>query len=476
MDAFYEHVEKHKGLWIERLAEAVAIPSVSAEPAHRPDCVKIMEYTKAHIERLGGSANLVDIGLQTMPDGSKLPLPPILTGCIPAVPAANKKTVLLYGHLDVQPAKKSDGWNTEPFVLTEKDGKLYGRGSTDDKGPVLSWLWVVESYQALGKELPVNIKLVLEGMEESGSEGLEEFTRAQAADKPGGFLSGVDYVCISDNYWLGARKPCITYGLRGICYFTLEVTCSCKDLHSGVYGGPVAEAMQDLVKVMAKLNHDDGSIAVPGIYSSVRAISAEEQASYGDIDFDPEAYRSEIAANKLRFDDKAKILQARWRNPTLSLHGIEGAWSGAGAKTVIPAKVIGKFSLRIVPDMTPEEVESKVSAYVSQCFKDINTSNSWKLSMMHGAKAWLSDVNGPNYAAARKAIQQVFGQAPDLTREGGSIPPALWFEEATGKTVLLLPIGACDDSAHSTNEKFNVSNYIQGIKVLGTYLEEVAKA
>lgn len=267
-----------------------------------------------------------------------------------------------------------------------------------------------------------------------------------------------------------------TYGLRGICYFTLEVSCSCKDLHSGVYGGPVAEAMQDLVKVMAKLNHDDGSIAVPGICTSVRPISAEEQASYGDIDFDPEAYRSEIAANKLRFDDKAKILQARWRNPTLSLHGIEGAWSGAGAKTVIPAKVIGKFSLRIVPDMTPEEVESKVSAYVSQCFKELGTSNSWKLTMMHGAKAWLSDINGPNYAAARKAVQQVFGQAPDLTREGGSIPPALWFEEATGKSVLLLPIGACDDSAHSTNEKFNVANYLQGIKVLGTYLEEVAKA
>jgi nonspecific dipeptidase len=432
----------------------------------------MMHWAKEWVEKLGGSGTLNDVGTQTMPSGEVLPLPPILTATFGADPA--KRTVVLYGHLDVQPAKKADGWATDPFELTldEATGRMYGRGSTDDKGPVLAWFWVIESYRALGKPLPVNIRMVLEGMEESGSEGLEEFCAREAT----GFLSGVDAVCISDNYWLGRSRPCITYGLRGICYFYVSVTCSCKDLHSGVYGGPVAEAMQDLVKVLATLNDKDGRIAIPGIYDSVRPVTAAEDESYKAIDFEPEHFRAEINAKALRFPDKESILKARWRFPTCSIHGVEGAWSGAGAKTVIPAKVIGKISLRIVPDMTPEEVEAKVKAHIQSEFDKLGSPNTLEVTMLHGAKAWVSDVNGPNYVAARKAVETVFGQAPDLTREGGSIPVTLWLEEATKKSVLLLPIGACDDSAHSTNEKLDVRNYISGIKVLGAYLEEVAVA
>ena len=432
----------------------------------------MMHWLKSHVERLGGKGDLHELGNQDMPDGVTVPLPPILTATFGSDPT--KKTICVYGHADVQPAKKSDGWATEPFELTVDDkGRMYGRGSTDDKGPVLAWFWVIETYLNLNKPLPVNIKMVLEGMEESGSEGLEDFVRTQA--KTGGFLQDVDYVCISDNYWLGTRKPCITYGLRGICYFFLEVTCSVKDLHSGVYGGPVAEAMQDLVKVFASLNDDDGKIAIPGIYDTVRKVTPEEDASYANIDFEPETFRGEVGANALRFPDKASILKARWRFPTCSIHGVEGDWSGPGAKTVIPAKVTGKFSLRIVPDMTPEEVETKVRAHIDAQFAKLKTPNSYKLTMLHGAKAWVSDINSPNYIAARKAITTVFGSEPDLTREGGSIPVTLWFEEATGKNVLLLPIGACDDSAHSTNEKLDIRNYISGIKLLGSYLEEISR-
>ncbi len=231
-----------------------------------------------------------------------------------------------------------------------------------------------------------------------------------------------------------------------------------------------------MCKLLATLNEADGKIAIPGIYDAVRKVTPEEDAGYKSIDFDPEAFRAEIGANALRFSDKESILKARWRFPTCSIHGIEGAWAGPGAKTVIPAKVTGKISLRIVPDMTPEEVEAKVRAHLESEFAKLKSPNTLKVTMLHGAKAWVSDVNSPNYVAARKAIETVFGQTPDLTREGGSIPVTLWLEEATKNSVLLLPIGACDDSAHSANEKLDIRNYISGIKVLGAYLEEIARA
>lgn len=456
-------MDANKGLYIQRLAEFVAIPSVSAEPARRPDVVRAVHYAKAAIEALGGTVQLHETGAQ--PDG--LPLPPILTATLGADPA--KKTVLVYGHLDVQPAAKSDGWNTEPFVLTEVDGKLFGRGSTDDKGPVLAWLAAVEAFAATGRALPVNLRFCLEAMEESGSEGLEEFL----ASKPA-VCANVDYSCISDNYWLSSKTPCLTYGLRGICYFTLSIECAKKDLHSGVFGGPVREGLGDLVKLLAGLTHADGSIAVAGIADTVRPVTAAEASTYAPIDFDVAEYAAEFGAHGLRVTDKAGVLMARWRFPTLSVHGVEGAFSGAGAKTVIPGRVIGKFSLRIVPDMTPADVERKVRAHVDAAVAALKTPNKVELSMLHGAAAWLGEVDGPNFAAARRAVKAVYGREPDLTREGGSIPPALWLEAATGAPTLLLPIGACDDSAHSTNEKFNVTNYINGVKVLGRYLHELA--
>lgn len=193
----------------------------------------MMEWASQKLKNLGAHTELRELGDQKLPNGQVLQLPPALIGEFPM--DAKKKTILIYGHLDVQPAHLEDGWDTEPFVLTEKDGKLYGRGSSDDKGPVLCWIHAVEAFQAIGTEVPVNLKFVFEGMEESGSEGLDDLLFAEK-DK---FLAGVDYVCISDNYWLGTTKPCITYGLRGISYFGVEVECADKDLHSGVFGGTV---------------------------------------------------------------------------------------------------------------------------------------------------------------------------------------------------------------------------------------------
>ena len=467
-EKLFKQIDANQEKYIKRLSVTVAIKSVSAWPETRPEITKMVKWTQKELENLGATTQLEELGDQTLPDGSKLPLPPVLLATLGTDP--NKKTLLVYGHLDVQPASKEDGWDTEPFVLTEVDGKLYGRGSTDDKGPVLDWINTLEAMQELKQDIPINIKFILEGMEESGSEGLDDLVFS----KKDTFLKGVDYVCISDNYWLGKKKPCITYGLRGICYFFVEVECSTKDLHSGVFGGTVHEAMTDVIAILGTLVDVNGRILIPGINDTVAPVSEDERSSYDPIDFDLEEYRKDIGVNKLIHDNKPDVLMHRWRFPSLSIHGIEGAFYGAGAKTVIPRKVIGKFSIRLVPDQLPEEVEKKVRDHINNVVRKRGSPNKVTVSMGHGGKPWVSNINDPNYVAGRKAMKTVFGVEPDLTREGGSIPVTLTFQEATGKNVMLLPIGASDDGAHSQNEKIDKSNYINGAKVLGAYIKELA--
>ncbi|XP_041367448.1 cytosolic non-specific dipeptidase-like [Gigantopelta aegis] len=469
MDKLFGHIDANQKKYVQRLSDVVAIQSVSALPEKWPEIRRMVEWTQTELKKLGATCELADLGEMTQPDGRKLSLPPVLIGQLGNDP--KKKTILIYGHLDVQPADIDDGWDTDPFVLTEKDGKFYGRGATDDKGPILAWINCIEAMQELKMDIPVNIKFCFEGMEESGSEGLDELVMS----KKDTFLKGTDYVCISDNYWLGKKKPCITYGLRGICYFFLEVECASKDLHSGVFGGTVHEAMVDLVALLGTLVTNKGKILIPGINELVAKVTEEEKKLYEPIDFDHEDYRKDIGAKKLIHDTKELCLMHRWRFPSLSIHGIEGAFSSTGAKTVIPKKVIGKFSIRLVPDLQPDQVEKLVRAHVEKVHKDSGSPNTVKLTMGHGGKYWLSDPNHPHYVAGKKAMKKVFGVEPDMTREGGSIPVTLTFQEATGKNVMLLPIGACDDGAHSQNEKIDRSNYISGIKVLGAYMDEVSK-
>lgn len=364
-----------------------------------------------------------------------------------------------------------DGWDSEPFVLTERDKKLYGRGSSDDKGPVLGWIHAIEAYQRLKMDVPVNLKFVFEGMEESGSEGLDELLHARKA-----FFHGVDYVCISDNYWLGTTQPCITYGLRGICYFGLEVECASKDLHSGVFGGTVHEAMTDLIHLMSLLVDKNGKILVPNVYREVAPLLPNEHEMYDKITFDVQEYRDSMQANELMHkEDKAQLLMHRWRYPSLSLHGIEGAFSEPGQKTVIPRKVIGKFSIRAVPHQNPEDIEKYVIDYLKQKFVEWGSPNKMKCYMAHGGRPWTENPNHPHYQAAAKATRHVYKVVPDFTREGGSIPVTLTLQEVTGKNTILLPMGCGDDGAHSQNEKLDIRNYIEGTKLLGAYLYEVSK-
>ncbi|KYN42157.1 Cytosolic non-specific dipeptidase [Trachymyrmex septentrionalis] len=469
LTTLFKYIDEQKEQYINNLKTAVAIKSVSAWPDYRDEVIKMMKWAEARLKDLGAITELADVGKQTLPDGSEIPLPPVLLGSLGSDP--KKKTVLLYGHLDVQPALMKDGWDTEPFTLTEKDGKLYGRGSTDDKGPVLCWIHALQAYKATEIEIPVNLKFVFEGMEESGSEGLDELLW----EKKDSFLKNVDYICISDNYWLGTKKPCITYGLRGICYYQIEVTCAAKDLHSGTFGGCIYEAMADLIYLMNTLVDIDHFILIDDIYNKVAELTGAELDTYKNIDFDVKEFKKTVGTKKVPHDEfKNNLLMHRWRQPSLSLHGIEGAFSESGAKTVIPSKVIGKFSLRIVPHMTVEDTTDKVIKYINKKWEERGSPNIMNVSLSHGGKPWSENPNHPNYVAARKATRHVYKVEPDLCREGGSIPVTLTFQEVTGKNVLLLPVGQGDDGAHSQNEKLNVRNYIQGTKLLAAYLYEVA--
>ncbi|KAH7925338.1 CNDP dipeptidase [Leucogyrophana mollusca] len=473
LDKFTEYIDTHAESFIKRLSEAVAIKSISSDARRREDVIAMGNWLDGELKKLDVETKLVDLGTQVM-QGQTLQLPPAILGRLGSDP--KKKTVLIYGHYDVQPALLSDGWNSDPFTLTvdEATGRLYGRGSTDDKGPILGWLNVIEAHRSLKLDLPVNLRFCFEGMEENGSEGLDELIQSEVAKGQDGWFNGVDCVCISDNYWLNTRQPALTYGLRGITYFSINITGPGQDLHSGAFGRTVHEPMTDLVKLMSKLVDHDGKILIPGVDEMVPPPDEEELKLYTAIDYSI-ADIEHAAGGKIAISsNKEAVLMGRMRYPSLSIHGIEGAFSEVGAKTVIPAKVGGKFSIRLVPPQTPENVNPLVISYLEAEFAKLNSKNKLQVEYIHGGKPWVTNPKHWNFEAAKKAIQTVFNVTPDYTREGGSIPVTLTFAESLGVNVLLLPMGRADDGAHSTNEKLDRSNFIEGSKLLGLYLHEVA--
>lgn len=426
------------------------------------------EFLASELKSLGCTVESRPLGKQ--PHKEHLDLPPVILARYGSSP--DKRTILVYGHYDVQPAGKEDGWATEPFELSvDKQGRMYGRGSTDDKGPVLGWLNAIQAHQAAKIEFPVNLLMCFEGMEEYGSEGLDDFIAAEA----GKYFKDVDAVCISDNYWLGTEKPCLTYGLRGCNYYSIEIKGPGQDLHSGVFGGTAQEPMTDLVRVMSTLVDGDGKIQIAGIDEMVADMTEQEKSLYADIAFTMDNLYESLGSKTGIYPDKERTLMARWRYPSLSLHGIEGAFSQPGAKTVIPAKVTGKFSIRTVPDMDLEKTNELAKAHVEAAFKKLGSKNTLDFKCQHAGKWWVASPNHWNFTAAGKAVQHVWGVKPDLTREGGSIPVTLTFEEKLGKNVLLLPMGSSTDAAHSVNEKLDRRNYIEGIKLLGAYLHYVGE-
>lgn len=474
LEPLFKKIDELKPQFIERLRKAIEIPSVSSDEALRPKVVDMANFLKTELTTLGfHDIQMKDLGIQPPPVADpNLKLPPIVLGRFGN--DASKKTVLVYGHYDVQPALKEDGWNTEPFEMYHDEAKeiLFGRGTTDDKGPVIGWLNVIEAHNELKWELPVNLVVCFEGMEESGSLGLEELIAKEAKQ----YFSKVDTVCISDNYWLGTTKPVLTYGLRGCNYYQIIVNGPGADLHSGIFGGIVAEPMTDLIKVMSQLVDSTGKILIPGIDDMIAPLTDKEDALYDDIDFSVEELNAASGSKTSLHDNKKDILKHRWRYPSLSLHGIDGAFSGGGAKTVIPAKVVGKFSIRTVPDIESGKLDQLVFDHVNKLAAQLNSPNTLKVELIHDGNYWVSNPFNEAFTAAAKATEDVWNIKPDFTREGGSIPITITFEKELGTDVLLLPMGRGDDGAHSINEKLNLGNYINGCKTLGGYLHYFGKS
>ncbi|THH16890.1 hypothetical protein EW146_g3820 [Bondarzewia mesenterica] len=462
---FLDYVDAHSDDFVNRLGEAVSIKSVSGDPDRRPNVVEMGDWLEKQLKMYGVETKKVDLNFIVPSDQM---LPPIILGKIGN--DVSKKTLLVYGHYDVQPANQSDGWDTDPFVLTTMpDDRLVGRGSSDDKGPVLGWINVLEAHYQSNLELPVNLQFCFEGMEESGSTGFNEFLSSEDANN---WFQGVSNVCISDNTWLTPRKPAVTYGLRGIIYYAVKVSGPVKDLHSGEFGGMVYEPLGDLIHLLGTLTSGDGTILVPGVNDTVRALADDEKVLYEEMDFTTGDV-TDATGDTLVTTDKVQLLMKRMRYPSLSLHGIEGALDSNEPKTVIPHEVTGRFSIRLVPDQNPGDIDQLIQSHLKEEFAKLKTKSVLCITAVGDGFPWLGDITHSSFQAAKRATQDVYGLAPDFTREGGSIPVTLSFADKLGVDVLLLPMGRSDDGAHSTNEKLDKSNFINGTKLLGTYLYEL---
>ncbi|NXS02189.1 CNDP2 dipeptidase, partial [Oxylabes madagascariensis] len=391
LETLFKYIDEHQDLYVQRLAEWVAIQSVSAWPEKRGEIKRMMEVAAKEIERLGGTTQLMDIGKQKLPDGSEIPLPPIVLGTLGTDP--RKKTVCVYGHLDVQPAALEDGWDSEPFTLVERDGKSSG----------LHKLMNTSLTSVVFLNCSKAVPLIERGKESKNWNGCL-FSTVEV--KMCGWGNGKKVELQNLSYsWDCKKKPCITYGLRGVCYYFIEVSAEIHCKSNFCFPGKVFPAMTSCIfwlntDIRCFLFTDclvdkKGKILIPGINEAVAPVTDEELALYEKIDFDLTEYAKDVGATRLLHDAKREILMHRWRYPSLSLHGIEGAFSASGAKTVIPRKVIGKFSIRLVPNMTPEEVTKNVEDYLNKKFAERQSPNKFKVYLGHGGKPWVSDFNHP---------------------------------------------------------------------------------
>uniref|UniRef100_A0A7S2ZT43 Peptidase M20 dimerisation domain-containing protein n=1 Tax=Rhodosorus marinus TaxID=101924 RepID=A0A7S2ZT43_9RHOD len=469
LEAVFLALEQGERELVKRLREAVAIESVSNNPERYPECVMMSKYLVERIQALGGQVeSRSDTGTTDGPGGSRVPVSPIILATFGN--DASKKTVCAYGHYDVMPAALSEGWDTPPFVLEETEELLHGRGISDDKGPVLCWLAVIDSYNKAGVEMPVNLKLCFEGREEAGSEGLEELIGLEMGTE--GFFQDVDFIVISDSGSLGA-KPCVTYGLRGIAEFEVSVSGPADNLHSGIYGGVAREPMTDLIKVISSLTDEKGNLGVPDLTAMVAPVSEDERRLYTDIDFDPVAF---VKASKIPGVNggmtKENVLMRKWRFPTLSVHGIK--ISSDYKATCIPATCTARFSIRTVPEMESGAVKIAIEKHLKTVFDNLDSCNQFTIDHVFVSDYFLGDVNDTNYSAARRANKAVYGSDPEFIREGGSVPIAISFANLTKKSICLLPICGPTDNIHGPNESILKKNLFQGAKVMAAYLAEIA--
>jgi acetylornithine deacetylase/succinyl-diaminopimelate desuccinylase-like protein len=443
--------------FVAELIEACRIPSISAQPDHAADVVRNAEYF---------AQAALDAGFERAELLPTTGHPAVYAERIvdPALP-----TALIYGHHDVQPVDPLDEWVSPPFEPQIRDGYLYGRGAVDDKGQVWMHLKAVEAHLRVRGELPLNLKLIIEGEEEIQSVHFDELVDRERARLT------ADVAVISDTPIYGRGIPSLCTGLRGMAVIEVEVTGPALDLHSGAFGGAVANPVDVLARVLASL-HDPatGRVTVPGFYDAVREPSAEERAQFAALPFDEAQFRAAAGGISATAGEAGwTVHERRWVRPTLELNGIWGGYSGAGSKTIIPARAGAKITCRLVPDQEPEVISDAVAAALHAAAPP---GVEVRVTIEHGGRPVLTSIDHPAVQAARRAMRHGFGVDPAIIRDGGSIPPVATFQHTLGLPVVLVGVGLPDDQIHAPNERFDLDQYARGVRVLARLWEEMPGA
>jgi acetylornithine deacetylase/succinyl-diaminopimelate desuccinylase-like protein len=454
MDALTTYLEQHRDRFVEDLKTCLRIPSVSAKSEHRDDCRRCAEFLADELRGLG----------MTRAESVKTAGHPVVHA--EWLGAPGKPTVLLYGHYDVQPPEPLDLWRTPPFDPVVQDGKLYARGSVDDKGQVYMHLKAIEAHMKVHGRLPINLKVVLEGEEEVGSENLAVFLREHRAQLD------ADVIVVSDTAMLGPDQPALTYGLRGILYTQIEVTGPSHDLHSGHFGGTVQNPANALAAVIAGLKDANGRATVPGFYDSVRPITDDERTRMKALPFDERAYLAEANAPAPFGETGFSTYERMTSRPTLDVNGMWSGYTGEGSKTVLPSVAAAKVSMRLVPDQDPVSLFRSFERHVRALAPPGVTV---KITDMHSAPPWTCDPEGPMLVAARRALSRAWSKPVALIKEGGSIPVMATFAEThPGLPAVMIGFGLDDDNVHAPNEKFSLTSYHGGTRSVAYLYEELA--
>jgi len=451
---YTDYLDLHHGRFIQELTDFLSIPSVSTAPENAADVRKCGEWLVNHLRKIG----LETVELHETPGH-----PIVYAEHCHAGP--DKPTVLFYGHYDVQPVDPIELWTNPPFEPTYRDGKVFARGATDDKGQVFLHIKAIEALLAT-TVLPVNVKILIEGEEEIGSINLTSYIEQNKE------RLACDTVVVSDTPLYGPGLPSLCYGLRGLCYMEIHVQGPNRDLHSGSYGGSITNPANALCEIISKLKDSHGRIAIPGFYDDVIDLSVEERAEYAKLPFDAEAFKSGLDVPSLFGEEGYTTLEHISGRPTLDVNGLHSGFTGIGAKTVLPAKASAKVSMRLVANQDTEDIAAKFTDFVHRIAPP-----SIKVDVvnLHGANPVLVERTGKGMHAASKALKDAYGKDPYFTREGGSIPVCIIFDTILKAPTVLMGFGLQDENAHSPDEHFDLDNFTIGMKAASlfyTYMGE----
>jgi acetylornithine deacetylase/succinyl-diaminopimelate desuccinylase-like protein len=438
---------------LHELFEFLRIPSISTDPARRSDTARAASFLAEALERAGLTARI-----------HQTPRHPIVTAEGPWVEGA--PTVLIYGHYDVQPADPLDLWAGDPFEPRVVDGAIVARGASDDKGQVYAHVKGVETLQAVDGALPLNVKFVVEGEEEIGSPHLAPFLEAHRE------ALAADVVIVSDGAMMAPATPTITYGLKGMLYVTLRARGAARDLHSGAYGGGVPNVLNALARLLGGLVDDAGRVTVEGFYDDVAVLSDEERARLAEAPFSEERFRADAGVSATPGEEGYTLLERLWARPTLDVNGLSGGFSGEGSKTVIAAHALAKLSSRLVPHQDPRDILEKLERHLRR-YAPPGIELSLQAEGL--ASPAMTPIDSPSVDAAAQALERVWGRPPVFARTGGTIPVVADFQRILGADPVLVGFGLEDDRIHSPNEKFDVVNYLNAVRVSAELLRALAR-